>query len=197
MTDISSHTHHHDRKHRAERWGVNERILLAEDDRDVRMGVRSVLELFGYRVEDVSNGLALLRAVQTFVHAGAPPALVLADQRMPVMNGLEVAAELRRRGWRIPVALMTAFGDDDLAEEARRAGILMLRKPFEVEDLITLVGYIIDRHAPALPKCAACGATDDLHAADDGANVFFCRSCRAGNEEFDPSDPRFDLGGGD
>ncbi len=197
MTQTSTHANHHDRERHARGWSPHERIVLAEDDRDVRLGVRSVLELFGYRVEDVSNGLALLRAVQTFVHAGAPPALVLADQRMPVMSGLEVASEIRRRGWRVPVALMTAFGDDDLAEEARRAGILMLRKPFEVEDLITLVGYIIDRNAGHAPKCAACGATDDLHAADDGANVFFCRSCRAQNEEFDLSDPRFDVGGGD
>jgi CheY-like chemotaxis protein len=185
------------RDHVPRRWAASERIILAEDDPDVRVSVASVLELFGYSVVPVSNGRMLLRAVQSFVHSGRPPALVLTDQRMPAMSGLEVAAEIQRRRWKVPVVIMTAFGDEDLAEQARRAGITLVRKPFEVEDLLTIVGYVVDRIEVDPLACAACAGTDDLRAIDDGANVFFCRECRSRFESFDPADPGVDIGSGD
>jgi DNA-binding response OmpR family regulator len=169
--------------------------MLGEDDEELRASMVSVLAEYGYEVHAVPDGRALMDSVTRLIRVGTPPALAIADQRMPKMSGLAVADAIRRRNLGVPLVLVTAFGDEEIAEEARHAGVPMLRKPFDIEDLMTVVEYVIDRKREALLECAGCGAVDDLRAADDGPNVFYCVECRRQLDEFDANDPRFDLGG--
>jgi DNA-binding response OmpR family regulator len=61
--------------------------------------------------------------------------LVISDIRMPVCSGLEILEGLRQAHRKIPVILMTAFGDDETRATANRLGAVLLDKPFALEDL--------------------------------------------------------------
>jgi CheY-like chemotaxis protein len=87
--------------------------LIVEDDASLRELLRSMLEREGYAVVEADNGQAALARLRE----GAP-GVILLDLMMPVMDGFELLAELRREdGWRsIPVIVLTAR---DLSEEDR------------------------------------------------------------------------------
>ncbi len=89
-------------------------VLLVEDDRDTRELLRRHLESEGWTVEEAENGRAGLEALER-----RRPALVLLDLMMPVMDGWQFAAELRRHeAWHgIPIVVLTA---KDLTAEDRR-----------------------------------------------------------------------------
>jgi AmiR/NasT family two-component response regulator len=96
---------------------VSRRVVIAEDEAVVRMGVRAILEEAGYRVVgEAANGEECLRQVQEL-----DPDLVVLDVRMPAPDGIEVARRLRETAPR-PVVFLTAFKDRDLLEAAAAAG---------------------------------------------------------------------------
>src|SRR5512132_4356371 len=98
--------------------GDEKRILIVEDDVDVRDALMQVLEFEGYRVTGASNGEEALAALR----AGGRPSLILLDLMMPVMNGSQFrAAQLADRALAaIPVIVLSA--DAGLEEKASRLG---------------------------------------------------------------------------
>ena len=78
-------------------------VVIAEDDPSVRKAVQRVLELEGYTVAAVNDGQAALDTILV----KTPDAAVL-DVSMPFLDGLSVCKELRRRGNRTPILLLTA-----------------------------------------------------------------------------------------
>ncbi|MCS7235918.1 MAG: response regulator [Armatimonadota bacterium] len=96
---------------------MSRRIVIAEDEAVVRMGVRAILEDAGYRVVgEAADGQECLDLVRAH-----DPDLVILDVRMPPPNGIEVARRLRETSPR-PVVFLTAFADRDLLEQAAAAG---------------------------------------------------------------------------
>lgn len=122
------------------------RVLLAEDDPDMRALLARALRRIGYSVVEVQDGLALLQRVRSGLddeHDVAPD-LIISDIRMPGCSGLEVLAGLRACDWAMPVILITAFGDEAAHAEARRLGAaLLLDKPFDLDDLLHVAQAII------------------------------------------------------
>jgi len=117
----------------------NVRVLIVDDEPDIRATVSAMLEIEGYDVAEAANGAEALQAVQD--HA---PDVILLDMRMPVLDGWGFAAELRRRGHRTPIVVMTAARDAaHWASEI--AATAFVAKPFGFDDLITAV----ERVAPA------------------------------------------------
>ncbi|MBC8103327.1 MAG: response regulator [Cytophagales bacterium] len=113
------------------------RILVVDDESNIRMMLKLALVHVGHEVETASDGYEGLERFGS----GAGWDLVLLDQRMPGMEGLDVLREIRRRDPAARVVMITAFGTVDLATEAMRAGITdFLRKPFTVETLRAAVG---------------------------------------------------------
>lgn len=172
------------------------RILLAEDDDDLRQLILGVLEYDGYHAVGLASGLALLTEFQAVLCGEEPPALVISDERMPGMTGLRVLQKARDWGVTLPLVLITASGDDELAGRAKKLGVIVMNKPFDMDDLRTLVGWLAPRRGmPApMPLCASCGNTSDLFAADNEGQVFFCRECLEVSKGFHPDDPFVDLG---
>ncbi len=125
------------------------RVLLAEDQPEMRSLLRSALVRDGYEVIEAEDGPSLIRAIISGLldeHARAPD-LIITDVRMPGFTGLEVLARLRREEWSTPVILITAFGDEALHAEAARLGATcVLDKPFEVEDLRAAVRGLLKPH---------------------------------------------------
>lgn len=122
------------------------RVLLGEDQQEMRTLLRRALKRRGYDVVDAADGPELVRAIVDGLMAkeARTPDLIVTDVRMPGFSGLEVLARLRREGWTTPVILITAFGDARLHEEARLLGAAcVLNKPFAMEDLCEAVETLV------------------------------------------------------
>ncbi|MEZ4601053.1 MAG: response regulator [Syntrophotaleaceae bacterium] len=120
------------------------RILLAEDDRELRELLAFCLFRAGYSVTSCDNGLELLERLE--LSSGGKEErfdLVLTDLRMPALTGLEVLEALHDLPDRPPFVCMTAFGDEATHIQAERLGAtLTIDKPFDLDDLISLVNLL-------------------------------------------------------
>ena len=114
------------------------RILLAEDDPEFRRFLAEALRRDGYAVTETETGLALLDLLDELRAVPQRPAfdLVLSDQRMPGLLGLEVLSASGDHHDLPPFVLMSAFGGEALHAEARSLGAAaVLDKPFELSEL--------------------------------------------------------------
>ena len=111
------------------------RVVIADDDPDMRMVLRELLEGLGVEVVEAVNGgdLAVLLA------DGRPLDLLITDVRMPWATGMQVSTAARHAGMTMPVIVITAFGDDRLRDAVDHLGrATLLSKPFRPEDLLSL-----------------------------------------------------------
>jgi len=117
------------------------RILLAEDDAEMRALISGDLRCAGYGVVECADGAALLRKLNSANGTEGPGVdLVVADVRMPGLTGLEVLEHLRGADPFTPYIVVTAFGSAETRRAAARLGaIAVLDKPFEIPDLLCLV----------------------------------------------------------
>lgn len=122
------------------------RVLIAEDDREVRDLLATALEKDGHQVHSVRNGAELIErlSVPLILHtAFAPPDLLITDHRMPLLSGLDALSIMRRGQWTIPVIFITAFGDKRIHDDARRLGaVAVLDKPFDLAELRAAVSRV-------------------------------------------------------
>ena len=111
------------------------RILIVDDEGNVRRMLTTAFSLQGHETHCASNGE---EALQQF--ADVPPDVVLMDIRMPEMNGLDALKAMRARQPRIPVILMTAYAEVETAVEALRSGAFdYVIKPFDLDELHLLI----------------------------------------------------------
>ncbi|WP_437298266.1 response regulator [Sorangium sp. So ce426] len=115
------------------------RILVVEDDLDIRSILTQLLVFEGYDVEEAADGaeaLALLRR-------DAPPALILLDLMMPVMDGWQLRAELQRDPALASIPVVIVSADVRVEQEASRLRVAgLLKKPLQIEPLLELVHRI-------------------------------------------------------
>jgi DNA-binding NtrC family response regulator len=114
------------------------RILLADDDDDLRWALARVLSDDGHEVFEVSSGDALLEQLWQVVSSSedASPFVVITDLRMPGLNGFQVLESVRRLGWGMPIVMMSAFGDDEIRKKASELGAAaFLDKPIDLPAL--------------------------------------------------------------
>lgn len=109
------------------------RVLVVDDEPDIRATVSAMLEIEGYEVDEAANGADALHAVER-----QPPDLILLDMRMPVMDGWGFARELRERGHVTPIVVMTA-ARDAARWAAEIAATSFVAKPFGFDDLLNAV----------------------------------------------------------
>ena len=122
------------------------RILIAEDDEDIRLLLRRVFSHVGVHVTTVSNGAEALAAIATV----APHCLVL-DLRMPDVDGMEVLSTMRSNGSSVPAVMLTASVDSDVEADALAVGAFaVVRKPFQTRALLTMVASAIHSVCPGL-----------------------------------------------
>jgi signal transduction histidine kinase/DNA-binding response OmpR family regulator len=119
--------------------GAHERILVIEDDVDVRTFLVDCLKMLGYAVSEAAHGRAGLERLQA-----DNPDLLMVDFAMPGMNGLEVIAEAKRSHPQLPVILATGYADVDVSKD-RVEGYAVLRKPFQIGDLARTVKAALTR----------------------------------------------------
>jgi len=118
------------------------RILLAEDDAEMRALVAGALRADGYEVVEAKDGEELLRWIESTAQADGrnPFAVIVSDVRMPGLSGMDVLAVLQCSYRVTPVILITAFGDEELHAEAAELGaVAVFDKPFDLDDLRSAV----------------------------------------------------------
>lgn len=125
------------------------RILIVDDDHDIRMILRSVLESYGYHCDEANNGLKALEKIEANDYA-----LILLDYSMPVMNGLEVIQKLGEapRSFRPQIVMMTANSDHSLRTQALAAGAaVVLSKPFDIDHVLLTIGRTLQNGHSSSP----------------------------------------------
>ncbi|MER6516996.1 response regulator transcription factor [Streptomyces sp. NPDC060334] len=122
-----------------------QRILVVDDEPEVRAAVQDGLAVEGYEVRGAADGLAALSEVA----AWEPDAVVL-DVMMPVLDGLGVCRQLRAMGDRTPVLVLTALDSVSERVDGLDAGADdYLVKPFALDELVARVRALLRRAAPA------------------------------------------------
>lgn len=119
------------------------RVLVAEDDSELRALIASVLAFEGYFVTDVADASAMLHAVGTSDQADNVFDLIVTDVRMPGLNGLDALARLRELGCWTPAIVVTAFPEDALKRHADELGAFLLPKPFALDKLRVIANRVI------------------------------------------------------
>lgn len=107
-------------------------VFVVDDDDAVRESLSALLDASGYRVKAYPSAAA-------FLAGDLPPrkACLITDIRMPDMDGVELQIELKRRGSRLPVIVITGHGDVPLAVKAMKAGAVeFLEKPYDDQTLL-------------------------------------------------------------
>jgi two-component system response regulator AtoC len=108
------------------------RVLVVDDEENLRVVLRTLLKRHGYEVETAASGDDALKLVDAF-----GPDYVLTDVRMPKMSGLDLLTTLRAKGNDATVIVMSAYGNVDLALEAMKAGAYdYVQKPFKPEEVV-------------------------------------------------------------
>lgn len=110
------------------------RVLVVDDEPDLRTGLRMLLTSRGLQVDDADSGTAALARFEK-----APADIVLTDLQMPGMSGADLLAELKRRAPSTTVVILTGFGTIQTAVWCMQHGAShFLTKPFDNEELLTL-----------------------------------------------------------
>jgi CheY-like chemotaxis protein len=110
------------------------RILIVDDEPDVRYMMRVILESAGHTVTEARHGTAGLTSVES-----APPDLVITDVMMPTMNGLEFIERLRSDPKYAGIPILVVSGNSELATAANAR----IRKPFLALELVTAAALLI------------------------------------------------------
>ncbi len=118
------------------------RVMVVDDDADVRLFLADVLGDLGHSVDTLDCAEAALIAL-----AADAPDLVLIDFAMPGMNGAELAREARRLHPGLPIVFVTGFAESDQLEGALGSDVPVLRKPFGIEDLAAVVAAYVGPRA--------------------------------------------------
>ncbi|HEX9458956.1 MAG TPA: response regulator [Thermoanaerobaculia bacterium] len=114
------------------------RLLLVEDDDLVAAGLTTLLDLEGFAVLTIGRGLAVVEAIKSF-----KPDVVILDLTLPDVDGIEVFRRLRKRWPDLPVVFSTGDGSCvDLAAELKSGRVELLRKPYEIKDLLNALRRI-------------------------------------------------------
>lgn len=130
--------------------GRGETVLLVDDEPYLLEVFAQVLSTYGYAVECASSGE---EALAILGDPSRPVDLLLTDQTMPAMTGIELARNVKSLQTNLPVLLCTGFQDEQLQAQAREVGIVrILSKPLELSELARIVRTSLDRSvSPELP----------------------------------------------
>ncbi|HEX3249125.1 MAG TPA: response regulator [Pyrinomonadaceae bacterium] len=128
---------------------MRKRILIIDDEEHIRRMMRLTLEASGYQVEEASNGAEGL----SLYGNGSGCDVVVLDQRMPGMDGLETLRELKKLNEAARVVMATAYASIELAVDALKLGATdFVRKPMTPEVLRNAVTAALEKsHSMAGP----------------------------------------------
>ncbi len=120
---------------------MSKKVLLAEDERNVILGVRTCLDAVGYQIEIVEDGEEALNSIRK-----EHPDLILLDLLMPKVDGFEVLKEVKGNNdtKNIPVIVLTAKAEEEDRQRAMDLGAdSYMTKPFKPQELWDLLKHYL------------------------------------------------------
>ncbi len=114
------------------------RILVIDDEEPIRTLLRAALEQDGHEVMEASSGKLGLQ-----LYRNQPADLVITDILMPDLNGLDTILELVREFLDVKVIAISGQGDERLSAAKLLGARRTLRKPFDMQELLSAVRYVL------------------------------------------------------
>lgn len=122
-----------------------ESLLLVEDEKEVALSLKRMLEKLGYRVTETDRAERSLKLIQKKDKSFD---LIIADRVMPEMSGLELAQELKHLRLDIPIILISGYINSVDTEDAQNFGIKkLITKPVNVKDMAQAIRRVLDSRA--------------------------------------------------
>jgi two-component system, OmpR family, response regulator len=145
-----------------------ERLLLVDDEDNLRSMLQAALQHHGYDVRPVAGGREAMAAVPE-----VRPDLIVLDVMLPDLDGFEVCRRLRTEGVRTPVLFLTARDStDDKVRGLTLGGDDYLSKPFSLEELVARIDAVLRRTGAtregSVLRCADLEVDDDAHRVRRG-----------------------------
>ena len=142
---------------------AGERLLLVDDEDNLRSMLEAALRYEGFDVHAAASGRDALDVVEE-----QAPDLIVLDVMMPDLDGFEVCRRLRNDGVKTPVLFLTARdGTDDTVRGLTLGGDDYLVKPFSLDELVARISAVLRRsglvRAGAVLRCADLEMDDDMH----------------------------------
>src|SRR5579864_5608213 len=123
------------------------KILVIDDEADMRFAVRMLLERSGHSVMEAENGEDALAKIDE-----GKPDLVLLDMRLPGMDGIQILQKVREKQKDLPIIMVTGYGNVELAEQALKLGAdHYLSKPFHNKELIDVIQQVLEKRGYVMP----------------------------------------------
>lgn len=117
------------------------RILVAEDEPDMAMGLRDNLQFEGYEVLEASDGEEVVRMV-----TDQRPDLLLLDIMMPKLDGLEACKQIRQAGFTLPILMLTAKSQEvDIVRGLEAGADDYITKPFGIREVLARIKVALRR----------------------------------------------------
>lgn len=158
------------------------KVLIVEDEPNVRLVFCTALESPGYDLITAEDGETGLKAL-----TASGPDLVLLDLRLPGISGMEFLRRVRNEGNNVPVVIITAYGTVPDAVEAMKLGALdFLAKPLSPDLLRAKVTEVLARTQPAAASPAA--PVPSAHPPDSIAELVVQAKAALNHREFDHAD---------
>lgn len=128
-----------------------EKILVVDDEKNIRLTLSQVLETAGFEVDTAANGEEALRMIEEKDYR-----VVLLDLKMPGMDGMEVLRKITETRPDIRFVIITAHGTVESAVDAMKMGAVdFLQKPFTPTEIRDMVSNIINREKLEEPQIQA------------------------------------------
>lgn len=145
------------------------KILIVDDDAEIKLGLHSALIDEGYEVHAASNGPNGFRIAEE-----ENPDLIILDMMPPGMNGYNICKKVRDKGIESPIIMLTAkISENDTALGLESGVVDYVLKPFNIGELMARVKANLRRHETAnkAQNSGANGASDELHKFAFGETV--------------------------
>jgi two-component system KDP operon response regulator KdpE len=126
-------------------------VLIVDDERSIRLSLRTILGIFGFNIVEAARGEEALALVRTEQFDA-----VLLDINMPGIGGIEVCRLMRKASPRLPIVMLTVQGSEDRKVEALNAGADdYITKPFQLRELTARLRAAVRRNRVADDRDAA------------------------------------------
>jgi CheY-like chemotaxis protein len=125
---------------------AKEHILVVDDEQNMRNTLAFILETANYHVTTAAEGRSALKEILAAREGDRPVDLLITDMRLPGLTGLQLIDELNYLKIKIPVLVITAYGDRSLLLELERTGCTdYLDKPFDYKELVRRVDSLMEK----------------------------------------------------
>lgn len=115
------------------------KILIVDDQQGIRLLLNEVFKKEGYEPYLAANGLEAIRFIENIKID-----CMLLDMKIPGMNGIEILQRMEGMGRKMPIVMMTAYGEISLIEQAKTLGVThYFTKPFDIFELRNTVNNLL------------------------------------------------------